>query len=268
MKKNRKALFLHSDIIRGRYLKEDAPGGATGTPTPSPAPSNAATGDGNSSQSASGDSGNNNAGPAFDASTFWNSQDQDGTGSGDSQSASGDDSGSDTGLREELTQRLESLNFGDPVFSQEIMEAAQSGDYNGLNQALNGAMSHAVRQALGLSVSVLRPFAEQIMTQVRDEINQTMGQRDDSDQLVKDFPTAANPQIRPVVENLYKQALKNTKGDRPSAVQQVKEMMRLMSTSVADDIGLNVAPRGADDSGRPPARAVNWLDELSAAPGQ
>lgn len=266
-KRNRKALFLHQDLIRGRYLKEDAPGGGAPGGTPAPPPANTPPAGGNPGTQGSGESGNNNTGTGFDASTFWGGQGSGGSGSPDSESASGDDSGSDTGaLRDDLTERLNNLQFGDPVMNQEIFEAANNGDFTGFQSALNGALAQAVRQSLGLSVSVLRPFADQIMSEVKAEIASTLGQRDDSDQLVKDFPTAANPQIRPVVENLYKQALKNTKGDRPSAVEQVKSMMRLMSTSVADDLGLNVAPRSADDSGRPPNRAVNWLDELSAAP--
>jgi hypothetical protein len=145
----------------------------------------------------------------------------------------------------------------------DMQEAFSNGDFKGFNEGLNKMMSHAVRQSLGLAVSVLRPFADQIMTDVEDRISQRLGTRDDADQLLNDFPAAKDPKIRPVVENLYAQALKNTKGDRPAAVEQVKSMMRLVSTSVADDLGLNVAPRGAEDSGRP-ATSVNWLDELSA----
>lgn len=264
MRKNRKSLFLHEDIIRGRYLKQDAAGG--GGATPGAEGGNGGAGGGNSSGGATGDSGDNNTGPEFDASTFWQGSDQSGSGSSESESASGDQSGSGTGaneLRDELTNKLNTLQFGDSPMSQEIFEQAQEGNFEGFNKNLNAMLSQAVKQALGLSVSVLRPFAEQMMTEVENRISQRLGSRDDADQLVRDFPAAKDPKIRPAVEGLYQQALKNTKGDRPAAVEQVKSMMRLMSQSTAQDLGLHVAPRGADDSGVP-STPTNWLDELSA----
>jgi hypothetical protein len=261
MRKNRKALFLHSDIVRGRYLKQDAAAG--GGATPDAGGANADTGAGNSSAPASGESSDNNTGNSFDANAFWGGSAPDESGSSDSESASGDQSGSGTEFKEQLTQQLNNLNFGDPIMTPETMEAMQNGDFKGFNEGIQKMVAHGVRQSLGLAVSVLRPFADQIMTDVEDRISQRLGTRDDADQLLTDFPAAKDPKIRPVVENLYKQALKNTKGDRPAAVEQVKSMMRLVSTSVADDLGLNVAPRGPDDSGRP-TTSVNWLDELSA----
>lgn len=261
-KTNRKALFLNRDIIRGRFLK-DGEGEGGGTPTPTPVSTGAPGG--NSSQPGSGESANNNAGEAFDASAFWGSQSPDGSGSPGSESASGDDSGSDTEqLRNDLTERLNTLQFGEPVMTQEIFEAAQNGDFNGFQSALNGALGQAVRQSLGLTTAILRPFAEQILSEVRGEIQSTLRGRDDNDQLIKDFPAAQDGNVRRMIQPIFDQALRNTKGDRALAVKQVKEMMRLMTGATADDLGLNVAPRSADDSGRPPNRAVNWLDELSA----
>lgn len=262
MRKNRKALFLHSDIIRGRYLKQAIPGGEGGGATPDAGASNTTGGEGNSGAPASGESGNNNTSNSFDADAFWGSSAPGESGSSDSESASGDQSGSGTEFKDQLTQQLSNLNFGEPVMNADMQEAFTNGDFDGFNKALDTRLSHVVRQSLGLAVSVLRPFADQIMTDVEDRISQRLGSRDDADTLLSDFPAAKDPKIRPVVENLYKQALKNTKGDRPAAVEQVKSMMRLVSTGVADDLGLNVAPRGAEDSGRP-ATSVNWLDELN-----
>ena len=142
------------------------------------------------------------------------------------------------------------------------VEAANNGDFTAFQTAFNGALRQAVQQSLGLTTAVLKPFADQIMNEVRAEIASTMSGRDDNDQLIADFPAAKDKRIRPTIQNLYDQALRNTKGDRSAAVSQVKEMMRFMSETVADDLGINVAPRSPDDRGRPP-KAVNWLDELS-----
>jgi hypothetical protein len=261
--RNRKSLFTHQSILRGRYLKDDLSGGGGATPDAAPVTPN--PGGGNPGGGGGPESSQNNTSQDFDATSFWGSQGSDDPSSSNPESVSNDDSGSDNiELRDSLTERLNALNFGEPVMTREIFDAASNGDFTGFQTALNGALGQAVKQALGLSVSVLKPFADQIMADVRNEISSTMGQRDDADQLTRDFPAAKDPKIRPVVDNLYRQALKNTKGDRSSAVQQVKEMMRLMSTSVADDLGLNVAPRSADDSGRPQT-AVNWLDELTSS---
>ena len=119
-----------------------------------------------------------------------------------------------------------------------------------------------VQESLALQVQILRPFAEQLLEQVRAETNQTFNQRDNSDTLVKLFPAAKNPVMAKTIQPIYDQALKNSKGDRAAAVEQTKEMLRFMAGESATDLNLEIAPRGQGDRGGPTPN-FNWLDELT-----
>jgi hypothetical protein len=198
----------------------------------------------------------NNTGDTFDATSFW------GTEPDASESGDGPDP---TVVQENLTQQLANLDFGGELFSADLATQINEGNFEGINARMQEIGTNMVKQSLAMTVSILRPLTEQIMGQVRDEINGTLTNRDDGEQLTRDFPAAKDPNVRPVVENLYRQALRNTKGNRTEAVAQVKSMMSLVTKSTADDLGLDVAPRGAEDFGRSRSPAINWLDELSGA---
>lgn len=255
----RKSLFVTPTILRGRRLKEgEEEGGATG---------GGDNNGGNSGGSANPGSDSNNDGQTFDASAFWgNSEEGAGTNpSGESASNQpGSESGSSGGqnLQEVLTGRLESMAFGDPIFNAEIAEQINSGNFEGVEARIQGQLRNAVRGSLGLMVQIMKPFAEQLTNQMREEMSGTFNSRDDNQALETMFPAAKNPQVRPIVNSIFTQALKNTKGNRAEAVKQTKEMLKLAAGVTADDLDLSIAPRGAEDSGRP-ATAVNWLDELS-----
>jgi len=260
----RKTLFVHPGILRARYLKDDFGGGATGG---SPA------GGGNNGGDNSGDSGSpggdsNNAGDGFDPAAFWQGPGSDngsapnGESAGDGTQNSGT-GGSDADLSATLTQQLGQLSFGDPVFDASVAEQINNGDFNGVQERFNAMGQNIVRQSLSMMVQILRPFSETIMNQVRGEVEGTFSSRDDSSALAREFPAARDPRVAPLIQQVYDQALKNTGRDRAAAVAQTKEMLRFMAGNTAGDLGLNVAPRGADDFGRAPNQSINWLDELS-----
>lgn len=253
---------MHKSFIRGDLMgrnlrrhqakhgglpKEDAPGGTVPTAPIAPPAGTPPAADFTSGES-------NNTGETFDAGAFWGEPDP------NEQTPQGPDADA---VRNGLTESLANLNFGAIPFDNEIAEQINSGNFDGINQRLQEFGTNAVKQSLAMTVSILKPLTEQILTQVRAEVSGTMSGRDDADQLVRDFPSAKDPKIRPVVQNLYTQALKNTKGNRAEATAQVKSMMALITQSTSDDLGLDVAPRGADDFGRSRSPTINWLDELS-----
>jgi hypothetical protein len=267
---NRRHLFLNTTILRGRRLRDENEG-AGGTGTPGAGADNAGAGQGNSG----GDTGNtgsdsNNTGGDFDPASFWDSPDPDPTATPSGESAGGGNQGSGTGdqsqgggnFATQLSQQLTTMNFGDPVFTPEVAAEINEGNYAGFEKRLQTQMQTAVRQALAMNVQVLRPFAEQLMQQMRDEFGSTLGERDNVDALVKDFPAAKNPTVAPVIKGIYDQALARTKGNRAEAVKQTKAMLAHMAGATAEDLELDVAPRGAGDS-RPAQPAINWLDELT-----
>lgn len=228
-------------------------------------------GGGNSGGAGNSGGDSNNTGDQFNPDAFWGGSDQAGgaapngesAGSGGSDSGNGS-SGDGGDVGQLLTQQLQSMSFGDPIFTPEVAEQINNGDFNGVQERFNSMGQTIVRQSLGMMVQILRPFAEQLQNQMREEFSSTLTGRDNEDQLIRDFPAAKDPRVAPVVKQVFQQALKNTNGNRERAVSQTKEMMRLMAGQTADDLNLNVAPRGADDSGRPANTNFNWLDELAS----
>ena len=221
---------------------------------------------GNPGGGASGAGESNNGGQDFDATSFWgNSEGGDGSDpSGESaQGGAGDGSGSSgESLQQVLTGRLESMTFGEPVFTPEIAEQINAGNFEGVESRIQTQMRNSVRNALSMMVSILKPFSEQLTEQMRGEMNNMFNSRDDSSALETMFPAAKNPAVRPMIQSIYMQALKNSKGNREKAVSQTKEMLKFAAGVSAEDLDITVNPRGAGDEGRPQT-ATNWLDELT-----
>lgn len=260
---NRKSKFFVRLGRHGQYPKDDQAGG--GTPSPTPAPSGDNPG-GNSGAPGSESSGGDNTGEEFDPASFWTGPAPTPTPapSGESAGTNAGESGNGGGgedLNTVLSNQLNTMTFGEPIFNAEIAAEINEGNFSGIQKKLDGAMQAAVRNALSMNVQILRPFAEQLMTQMRDEFSGTLNTRDNSSALENDFPAAKKAAARPMIQQLYDQALKNTKGDRALAVKQTKGMLRFMAGATADDLDISVAPRGPDDSR--PATPTNWLDELT-----
>lgn len=248
--------------LHGRLMKDDNPGGGA---IPADGGNNTS---GNSGGGGSDSQGENNDGQQFDPSTFWGSPSPSptpapsGESAGNQDGGTGNNDGGGGNLQETLTTQLANIQVGN-LMTAEIAQQINEGDFTGIQKAFNEGIQQAVRQSLSLNVQIMRPLADQIMAQVREEFGSTLNQRDNNDALIKDFPTAKNPQVRPIIQGIFDQALKNTKGDRALAVKQTKEMIRLTANLSADDLGINVAPRGSDDSGTPAIGNFNWLDELT-----
>lgn len=257
-----------AERANGRFMRApDHPmdGGAT----PPAGANNGTPPAGNSDLGTSGGSDSNNAGNEFDPASFWNGPaPADGAApSRESAGNSGGESGTKPGTQEggfaqQLTERLNGLTFGDPIFNQEVAEQINEGNYDGVQQRFNAMGQQIVREALAMQVQILRPFAEQLMEQVRNETKQTFDTRDNSESLVKLFPAAKNPVMEKTIRPIYEQALKNSGGNREKAVNQTKEMLRFMAGEAAADLNFELAPRGSGDRGGPTPN-FNWLDELT-----
>lgn len=226
-------------------------------------------GSGNSGDSGSGASDSNNTGGNFDPTAFWNgpAPDANAAPSGESASGSAGESGTQGGgdqnnFATQLQTRLDGLTFGDPIFNEEIAGQINEGNYNGVQERFTAMGRSIVREALQMQVQILRPFAEQLIEQMRGEVGQTFNQRDNNESLVTLFPAAKNPVMAQTIRPIYEQALKNAKGNREAAVTQTKEMLRFMAGESAADLNIEIAPRGQGDRGGPIPN-FNWLDELT-----
>jgi len=258
----------------GRFMRApDHPVGggqapaAGGTP-PQDTNNGGAPSQGNSEPTTNTNTDSNNDGQSFDANAFWNgpAPAEGAASSGESAGNPGGESGNDGGeggdFAQQLTQRLEGLTFGDPVFNDEIAGQINEGNYEGVQERLNTMSKAVVREALAMQVQILRPFAEQLMNQVREETQQTFQSRDNNESLERLFPAAKNPAMAKTIGPIYEQALKNTNNDREAAVKQTKEMLRFMAGQTAGDLDLEVAPKGEGSRGSP-TQNYNWLDELT-----
>lgn len=270
MRKNRKG-YTHPTLNRGRMLREGDQAGAGGNPdaTPGGGGDNTETPSGNSGGGGTTPGSQNNTGPDIDVSAFWGGSGQGGQSASSEESAQGGrpDSSSDSGgqsFQEAITSQLNSMTFGDPIFNEEIVRQMNEGNMDGIQGRFEDMGRNIVRQALAMQVGILRPFAEQILEQVRGEFSATLEGRDDSESLVQLFPAAKDPTIRPMIQQVYDQAKKNAKGNREEAVRQTKAMLRHMAGATAEDLNLNISPRGADDSNYMPNPTINWLDELTS----
>lgn len=226
-------------------------------------------GDSNSDAPASDPSDSNNTGGRFDPAAFWTGPAPDANAAPSGESASGERQESGTqgeGERSDfagqLTERLNGLTFGDPIFNADIAGQINEGNFDGVQERFTDMGRQIVRESMALQVQILRPFAEQLIEQMRSEVGQTLTSRDDSESLVTLFPAAKNPVMAKTIEPIYAQALKNSKGDRTKAVAQTKEMLRFMAGESAADLNIDIAPRGQGDRGGPTPN-FNWLDELT-----
>lgn len=266
----RKALkggsYLSPSLARGRMLR--APEGEGEMGSPAGDSGNGGQGDGgNAGGSASGESGNNNTGTQFDPSSFWGGQSEggDSSPSGESAGKSSPPAGNGEGddLRTQLTNQLTTMKFGDPIFDANIAEEINQGNFEGVQTRMEAMGRSIVQQAMAMQVQILRPLADQIMEQARSEFKQTFDSRDNTESLERLFPAAKNPVMAKTIQPIYDQALKNAKGNREAAVKQTKEMLKFMAGESAQDLNLDVAPRGQGDRGGP-TPSINWLDELTS----
>jgi len=227
-------------------------------------------GEGNNADSGSNDSDSNNTGDQFDPLAFWNGPAPDDVSAPPGESAGNNGGGSDTKtdsqkeFQTQLAQRLESLSF-DNVFDATVAEEINNGNYENVQKRFNAMGQQIVREALAMNIQVLKPFAEQLIEQVRGETNQTFNTRDNKQALETLFPAAKNPAMAKTIQPIYDQALKNAKGDRTKAVAETKQMLRFMAGESATDLNIEVAPRGQGDRGPAvPNSKFNWLDELTS----
>src|SRR3546814_6045347 len=112
-----------------------------------------------------------------------------------------------------------------------------------------------------MSATLMRAYGDRLLEPVRGEMQGMFEGRDDQSQIAKDFPAAADPTLGLMIQSVFNQALKNTKGDRTKAVAQTKKMISLMARRTGGDLNLNVAPSGTTAVPTTPVTA--WPADLN-----
>lgn len=217
--------------------------------------------------------GGNNTGEDDLLASFWGGSDgsSDSSQRSDSQGPSGQQNGNGNGGNQQQNQqqppsfrdRIKGIN-SNAIMTDQVMAALGEGNAEPFHQAFNGAIQQANEQMFTMTVELMQTFGERLMSAMDERMNQSHTTRDDNSFLEQHFPSAKDPKIRPMVDKVYQQALKNTKNDRQAAIQQTKDMLRLMSTMTAEDTGFSsgqqqgggfVPPGGKQKGG-------SWLDRL------
>lgn len=209
---------------------------------------------------------NNNGGQQFDYSAFWNSPEGgDGASprageSADSQSSSsGQPQGQQTQQPASLGDQIKALQFGG-IFNDEVMGQMAEGNTEGFHKN----MTQFGQQVATESLRMMIPLMQQVRDQLREEMKSTVQgnnqTRDNDAALLKAIPSASDPRVRPMVDNIFNQALKHTKGNRDAALSLTKDMFKIQMDVLSPDMG--VPPPSAGDNFRS-SQKIDWMEELA-----
>lgn len=209
---------------------------------------------GNSSDSNSQASGQNNSGQADDLAGFWDTPED-----GDESDDSDDDSATASqALGVELKSAID--GFKPPeLFTKEIGEAIANGDFEGVNQLFADSHRQTIQQSVMLTAKMVGAVVNRMQADFDRRIQSALGNQESNQFLEKEFPVAKNPQFRPVVEKVWGQALKHTKGDKAKAIRMTRGMLEAMGSEVMPN--LRDAPNDPN-SGVSSAASKSLVDEL------
>lgn len=273
------AALLHSTGMTpmerrlGRYLRapDDHPG-APGGFIPDGG-GGAGTGDGNNGGGNSGGDGggssnqNNTGADELDPSDFWNDPaPKEEPNPNPAPKIDPNQPNPDGDFANQLVSHIDGLKF-DGVFTDEVTQAINQGDYTAANTAITANLKQAVKASMGVQAQLLKRFSDTLVPniekRVTDMVNERLGQEKAQDALTQAIPSASNPKVGPGIRAIYNHALTRTGGDTAKALAMTKSMMRTMASEMSGDVDLDVAPRDPHASPRP--KPTNWLEELAAA---
>lgn len=201
-------------------------------------------GGGNNGGGNSGDSGQsggnqNNDGQSFNAESFWNSPEPEGT----SQESQGP---TDAEFGQSLMQTI--TNFqGSPVFDAETASQIAEGNLDGVNQRLQAMQQGVLRQSMIMMAQILQRFDTQVDGRISGQINQNSTRQSDESMLSEQFPSFTKPEVRPVIQGVFQQSLKHSKGDRKAALEMTRGMLKSMGQLGGSDFGFSTPPGNPDD---------------------
>ncbi len=199
-----------------------------------------------------------NAGQPDALKGFWGESEEDAGPTGESLTPE-EKATKDTEFGKSLGTQIAAVKF-DPVFTPEIAEQINAGNLEGANAAIAAQGQAAIRQSLVLSAQVMQRYGESILAQVDARIQAKFGNRDNTDTLLASFPSAADPEVRPMIQKVFDRAMMQTKNDRPKAVALAKDMLKLIGSKAAKDFGIEDSQNQGDlMSGGPDALVKSLL---------
>lgn len=197
----------------------------------------------------------NNNGQADDFNLFWDQQE----GIGAEQQQSGEQQQAqqqqaDSGLRESVANHLAAMPFTD-VFSSDVADALNQGDYSAANEAIKAnmqaLMKHTMQGMLPVMDAAFNRFDSRVQEQIQGSLSSTLGQRDSEAVLASEFSSQMrDPAVAPIVRNIFAQAMKNNKGDRTKALESTRSLLNHTGTSIS------TTGRDSEMNGTDPNRAA------------
>ena len=241
-----------SEIRMGRIMRnpEGEHGGADG---------NNGGGDSNQQQQQSGNQNNNGQDTSIKG--FWDDpsakSDSSSNGNGgNSADGNGNDGGSQKPLGERLKESIQGTKF-ESVMTDAILSEIADGKVDGFNAAIDKVGQNVLTQSLNMSMQVMQAFGEKMLSIMEEKMSSTLSNRDNSDFLTKEIPSAADPEMGPMIRNVFDQAMKLNKGDKQASIKQTKEMLAVFAKGTVKDLKLDIPP--VDTESRP---TTNWIEAL------
>lgn len=177
-------------------------------------------------------------------------------------SSASDSDDSKNNIGAQLMAEIDSTQFGE-VFNKDMAQQLAEGDFKGANEAVTKNLQTAMKSSLRHNAKLLGEYGKMMLRNIESIIDDRIGQQVNSDYLVEKIPAASNPKVGPAIRDIYERALVRTKGNREQAVEQTKSMMRTLTTELAGDLDLTVAPHDPH-SDRATTKSTNWLEELAS----
>jgi hypothetical protein len=241
MRKNRasrKSIYLYTGARRGLHgglpkEGEDHQGsGDSGQPQNN--------GTGNSGDSGQNGQNQNNDGLGFEPASFWNNPEPADGGTGESQGPTDEEFG------QTLMQSI--TNFTPPtIFDAETASQIAEGNLEGVNQRMQQFGQTMMRQAMIMTAQILQRFEGQVDGRIKGSITENSTRQSDESMLAEQFPSFAKKEVRPVIQGVFQQSLKHSKGDRTKALEMTRGMLKSMGQLGAGDFGLSTPPSNPDD---------------------
>lgn len=235
----RKSLYLYEGArlgLHGRLPKEGEEhaggGGESGQQQNN--------GGGNGGDSGTQGQQQNNDGQQFNAESFWNSPEPDGGNSNESQGPT------DAEFGQTLMQGITQYQGG-AVFDAETANQIAEGNLDGVNQRMAAMQQGVLRQAMIMTSQILQRFESQIDGRINGAVTQNSTQRDDTSMLTEAFPSFAKPETKPVIQGVFNQSLRHTKGDRKAALEMTRGMLKSMGQLGGADFGFERPNTNPDD---------------------
>lgn len=206
------------------------------------------------------DQGKNNGGQSDDIEGFWNDDaDSQGKPTG-SEGQSVTDSDKPGEPVDHFGRALDAMVFDSPVNQDAFTE---NGEINleKLNEQLLSNNKQVARQTMLMVARLLKASQDQVRDEMGGLIDSRLEDSKSIDFLEKAIPAAADPDVRPVLEGVYAQALKRSKGDRAKALAQTKKFFKKFQSSAGADLELDTPPQPM--GGVEPNSESDWMDLLS-----